>query len=114
MATFIAAFPIAISLVKGLEKRHLWKPAPAQIEEVGNGRIRYVYAAHGKVFRKEQDLPSQSSARGGGNYMPGDRIFVHVHTRNEALSILDPPIFQRIWRDFGRLDDPYKGQLVKM
>ena len=43
--------------------------------------------------------------------MPGDRIFVHVHTRNEALSILDPPLFQRIWRDFG--GDPYKGAQIQ-
>ena len=51
MGALVVAFPAAISLVKGLEKRFMWKPAPAEIEAVEEGKVRYVYSARGKLFR---------------------------------------------------------------
>jgi hypothetical protein len=42
--------------------------------------------------------------------MKGDRVFVHVHTRNELLSVLDPPNFVLFWKDLAR--NPYKGERI--
>ena len=110
MGALVIGLPGMLSLIKGLEKRFMWRPAPAEIEEIRDGQIQYRYSARGKLFRHRQDYEPRTR-RGGEALMPGDRVYVHVHTRNEALSILDPPIFQRIWKDFSG-PDPYKGQLL--
>lgn len=109
MGALFVAFPCAISLIKGLEKRFMWKPAPAEIESVTADDITYRYAARGKIFRHSQ---KRTTPRAGEVYMPGDRVFVNVHTRNEQLSILDPPLFQNIIRDFWY--DPYRGERIAM
>ena len=42
------------------------------------------------------------------SYRSGDRVFPFVHTRNEALSVLDPPLFANILAGV----EPYRGQRV--
>lgn len=121
MGSLFVGLPVVVSLIKGMEKRIMWHEAPAVIEEVQTTKthqtIRYRYAARNKVFVHTQrdyvELPLLSPYVRFNNYMVGDRVAVRVHSRNEKLSVLDPPVFARIWRDFKK-PSPYEGQQVKV
>jgi hypothetical protein len=107
IGALVVGFPTTISVLKGLEKRLMWSPAPAEIEEVNSEYIQYRYACYNKVFRHRQVWKKERNAR----YAVGDRVFVNVNSRNEKLSVLEPPLFQKIWRDFQN-PSPYEGAQV--
>ncbi len=108
MGTLVAALPFSVGLLKGFEKRTMWKPAPAIIEEVTPTYVVYRYVAFGKTFRHKQEQQVGRNPR----FTVGDRVFVNVNTRNEALSVLEPPLITPVWR-FGFNVDRYKGVLVR-
>ncbi len=47
----VALFPVGIGLLKAFEKKFLWKPAPAEIENVAEDSITYRYVAYDQLFR---------------------------------------------------------------
>lgn len=109
--------PLALSAMKGIEKRKLWPPVAAEIEAIDQSathqHVTYRYEHAGRTYRHTQrdSVPGFLGKRHEWiPYAKGDKIYVHVHSRNPKLSILDPPIFQRLWRDFGH---PYRGEEVR-
>jgi len=111
MGTLFASLPVAVGFVKGFEKRNLWKPAPAIVEEVTPDTVTYVYTAFDKVFRHSQRLEAHQKGR-NAHFTVGDRVFVNVNTRNEELSVLEPPLLQPVWRD-GFATDMYRGKKIQ-
>jgi len=99
--------PVSISLIKGTEKRVLWPPTAAVIESVEETEreqlvtYRYSLLGHDYIHTQRHYVPKWFPVDPKWeSYEAGDKVYVHVHTRNHKLSILDPPIMARIWRDF--------------
>ncbi len=110
--------PAAVSLLKGLEKRTVWDRTRAVIENVDtapdHSHITYSYDCAGRTYRHTQRDSVPAPLAGHyrwAPYAPGDVVYVRTHPRNPRLSILDPPLFQRLWRDV--TGQPYRGELAQ-
>jgi hypothetical protein len=69
-----------------------------------------VYSAFGKTFRHKQRLEDHQKGR-NARFLVGEKVFVNVNTRNEALSVLEPTLFTKVWRD-GFTAEPYRGTKI--
>lgn len=93
MGLAILGTPFALGTIKGMEKKVWWVDREAMIVDVMEGTVEYSYRAGGCDWVHRQRCNVRE-----GSYKRGDVVWVKVAPRNPALSILDPPVFQKFWQ----------------
>jgi hypothetical protein len=80
----IAAIPVALSFMKGVEKRKLWPPTAASIVDVQSSEHTQAITYHYEVAGKRYEHVQRNSKRTDTilPYKVGDEVYVHVHPRN--------------------------------